>query len=214
MSEAEPMAAWRRLAPRAWALLTRPNATWERIDEDVVTYRDIYRNWVLPLAAVPAVCDAIGKLVFGIGIFGVGLRPSLGAALAEMLASYLVSLATVWLLALAIDVAARPFEAEPNRVQALKLAAYSATAFWLAGVFDLYPPVGWLAGMLGVLWSLILLSKGLPRLMHNPPEQQLSYFAVVLLSGFGIVVVLSALTAWMRDLGGPLYTVATLGAPT
>lgn len=213
MSGQGPDATWRRLGARAWALLARPNATWEQIDVEPATLKALYRSWVAPLAAVPAVCGALGKLMFGVGIFGVGLRPSFAAAVAEMLASYIVSLAAVYLLAQVIALAARPFEGEPDRMQALKLSAYSATAVWLLGVFDLYPPVGWLTGMLGALWSLALLFKGLPRLMGSPPEHQLTYFAVVLLSAVGIVLVLSALTAWIRDLGGPLYTVALVGWP-
>jgi hypothetical protein len=197
-----------------WALLSRPGETWERIDAEPATVKDLYRNWVAPLAAIPAVCNAVGKLAFGIGIFGVGMRPSVGSAIAEMLAAYVATLAEVYLLSLVIDRLAPTYGGARGPMAALKLTAYSGTALWIAGILALYPPVGWLAGILGGLCSLYLLYVGLPKLMRTSPEQQLSFFAVVLLAGLGIAVVVGILTQSVRDFGGPLSTMALVTGQT
>ena len=45
MSVVEPGPAWRTVAARLWALLTRPTATWDRIDLEPATTRGLYRDW-------------------------------------------------------------------------------------------------------------------------------------------------------------------------
>src|SRR3546814_17909838 len=47
------------------------------------------------------------------------------------------------------------------------VAAYSATAAWVAGVFQIVPSLGWIGAILG-LYSLYLLYLGLPILMKAP----------------------------------------------
>lgn len=213
MSVVEPGSAGPRLAGRVWAMLSRPAPTWDAIEAEPATLKGLYRDWIAPLAAIPAVCGAIGLLVFGIGIFGVGLRPHLVPAIAEMLVGYAVALAEVYILAVAIDLLAPTFGGVRNQMQAFKLVAYSGAAAWVAGVLALYPSVGWLAGMLGGLYSLYLLYLGLPKLMKAPQEQVLTYFAVVLLLAVTVALVLGGVTERIRDLGGPM-TMAAAGVQT
>jgi hypothetical protein len=72
-------------------------------------------------------------------------------------------------------------------MQALKLAAYSSTAAWLAGIFALIPGLRFL-GILG-LYSLYLLYLGLPVLMKTPREKVLPYIAVVVLAAIVLFMI-------------------------
>ena len=75
-------------------------------------------------------------------------------------------------------------------MQALKVAAYSSTAAWLAGIFILIPALGFLQ-ILG-LYSLYLLYLGLPRLMKTPEDKALVYTAIVIVAAFVIFAVIGA----------------------
>jgi uncharacterized protein YqgC (DUF456 family) len=70
------------------------------------------------------------------------------------LVQYVFSLIGVYLMSIAINMLAENFGGTKNQMQALKVAAYSATAGWLAGIFALIPALGMLS-ILG-LYSLFL----------------------------------------------------------
>lgn len=195
---------WGRLAARAGAMIVRPGRTWDEIAPEPGETPDILLRYVAPLAAIPAVCGALGALVFGISFADVGLRPSFLSVLLEALAGYGLTFLFVWLSAWWVAVLAPAFGGLRDQEQALKLVAYSGTAAWVAGIAHLYPnlalPVGLLAGLYSG-WTLYL---GLPKLMRSDPERTLTYFAAVLL-GVLVLGVLQAVTvAKAAELGGPL----------
>lgn len=76
-------------------------------------------------------------------------------------------------------------------MQALKVAAYSSTAAWLAGIFILIPALGFLQ-ILG-LYSLYLLYLGLPRLMKTPEDKALVYTAIVIVAAFVIIAIIGVI---------------------
>jgi hypothetical protein len=80
--------------------------------------------------------------------------------------------------ALVIDALAPRFGGQKNFPAALKVAAYSSTAGWLAGIFQLIPPLSILS-ILG-LYSAYLLWLGLTALMRAPQEQTIGYTAAVI----------------------------------
>jgi hypothetical protein len=86
-------------------------------------------------------------------------------------------------------------------VSAFKLAAYAATASWLAGVFTLVPGLSFLS-ILG-LYSLYLLYIGAPILMKVPADRALSYTAVVIVVGIVIALVAAALATCVLPSPGP-----------
>jgi len=118
---------WSGLIARIKSILLTPGAAWDQIDAEPVSASQIYRNFVLPVAAIPAVAGFIGSQVFGTSILGVTFRPSFGSALVGALLQYVLTLAGVYVLALIIDALAPTFNGVRDRIQALKVAAYSAT---------------------------------------------------------------------------------------
>lgn len=173
------------LIQRARDLILRPAIAWAEIDGEPATIAGLYKSWVLPLAAIPAVCGAIGALAFGSGAFAD--RPGVAGVAVTAVVGYLLSLASVYVLALIIDALAPSFDGQKNPVQAFKVAAYSSTAVWLAGVFKLFPPLAVL-GIVG-LYSLYLLYKGLPRLMKVAEDKALTYTAVAVVAAIVISIV-------------------------
>lgn len=204
MSVVEPGSARESLLGRVRAMLFRPAQTWEAIAAEPATATEIFKRYVAPLAAVPAVCGMIGMRLFGEGIFGVGIQSSWMTTLIDAAVNFGLMLASVYLLGLIIDALAPPFGGVRNRIGAMKLAAYAGTAWWVAGLFSLYPSLGAAVGMLGMLYSLYTLYLGLPKLMKGSPDQALSYFAAVLAGIGALALVGGLLSDRASELGGPL----------
>ena len=109
------------------------------------------------------------------------------------MAIYLASFAIVLVLALIIDTLASRFGAQKNFTAALKLAIYSHTPVWLAGIFLILPGLSFL--MLLGLYGAYLLQAGLPALMKAPAERAASYAAVVAGCALVLMVAVGAIVA-------------------
>ncbi len=202
MSDLGPAPAGNALVERIKAILLRPKDEWPNIAARHETVADIYRSWVIPLAAIGPVAALIGSLVFGYGAFGIVYRPTVLGALITAVVSYAMTLGVVYVLALVIDGLAPNFGATRNRTAAFKVAAYGATAGWVAGIFGIIPSLSFL-GILG-LYSLYLIYTGLPVLMKAPDEKAIGYTAVVVVVMIVLAIVLSVLTAPIAALFGAI----------
>jgi hypothetical protein len=191
--------AARGLIGRVQEIILRPTPTWEIIDGEAATVGGLYRGYVIPLAAIPAVCGFIGAVVFGWGMFGVHYRPPLIGSALWAIVSFALQLAGVYVLGLVIDALAPSFGGTKSPIQAFKVAAYSGTAAWLAGVFQLIPMIGFL-GIVG-LYSLFLLYKGLPRLMKAPQDKALGYTIVVIVCAAVVWIVIGAIASQVMRIG-------------
>jgi hypothetical protein len=181
------------LADRVKKIIMQPGQEWQVIDAEPHTVQDIYVRYVMILAAIPAVASFIGWSIVGVGVFGATYRVPIGAGVAHMVLSFLLSLGAVYVVALVIDALAPNFEGQKDFIQALKLAAYSSTASWLAGIFYVVPALS-ILGLLGV-YSLYLLFVGLPILMKTPEDKSLPYTVIVLVAVIVLVVLIRGVAA-------------------
>ncbi len=189
------------LVDRVKNILLNPRAEWEVIDGEATTVGDLYKGYIIPLAAIGPLAQAIGWSVFGHSIPLVGTyRTPIGSAITGAVVMFVMSLVAVYVLALVIDALAPTFDGTKNQMQALKVAGYSATANWLAGIFALVPPLQILT-ILG-LYSLYLLYLGLPILMKAPKEKALGYTVVVVLAAIVLFMVIGLLAG--RFMAGPM----------
>lgn len=169
------------LMDRVKRILLSPRTEWEVIEAEVTTPAALYTSYVMPLAAIGPVAELIGYSVFGLTVPFLGTyRVPIGSAITTAIVRYILVLIGTYLLGLIIDGLAPTFGAQRNPIQALKLAAYSSTAFWLAGLFALVPGLR-LLQILG-LYSLYLLYLGLPTLMKAPRGKAVEYTVVVVLA--------------------------------
>jgi Yip1 domain len=181
------------LIERVKALLLTPKDEWPKIAAEPATIASLYSNYVIYLAAIPPLSLLIGSLVFGYGVGGITYRPSFFGALANAILQYGLQLGGVYVLALIIAWLAPRFGGDSDRVSAFKLAAYSATASWLAGIFSLVPMLG-ILGLLG-LYSLYLLYTGAPVLMRVPAERAGRFLLALIAIGFAIGLVVALIMA-------------------
>ncbi len=191
------------LVVHAREILVHPQHEWEVIDREPASVGELYRTYIVPLAAVGPLATLVGMSMFGVSIPFLGrYRAPFGSALASGIVRYALALGGVFVLALIIDALAPSFGGQRSRIQALKVAAYASTAAWLAGIFALIPALSWL-GLVG-LYSLYLLYLGLPILMKAPRERALAYTAVVMACALVLFTVIGWIAAaFVRSPGIP-----------
>ena len=180
------------LVDRVKRILMSPRTEWQVIDTEPTTAAQLYTGYIVPLAAIGPIAQLIGYSVFGISVPFMGTyRVPIGSAISSALVTYVLSLAATYVLALIIDGLAPTFNGQRNQIQALKVAAYSSTASWVAAIFDLIPGLRLLT-ILG-LYSLYLLYLGLPIVMKAPREKAVAYTAVVILAAIVLFMVIGVI---------------------
>ena len=186
------LSSW--LANRVRAILLRPNDEWRVIDTEKTDIATIYRSYAIPLAAIGPIANLIGSALVGTGVGLAGVvRVPLSQALIGAVVSFAVSLAGVYVVALVADNLAPNNGGTRNMTQAFKVAAYSSTAQWLAGIFAILPALRGLS-ILG-LYSAYLLYLGLPLLMKVPREKAMSYTVTVVVVSIVVFIVIAAVSA-------------------
>lgn len=201
MSVVEGGSAGTGLVARVKGILISPTTEWDRIEREPASIAGLFTGYVCILAAIPAVAGLIGGQVFGIGVPGLSFKPGLGAAISLAVVGYLGSLIMTAVLGLVIDGLAPSFGAEKNRVQAFKVAAYSGTAGWVAGVFQVLPMLGILA-LLGSLYGCYLLYLGLPRVMKAPADKATGYAVVTIIVAIVVSIVIGVVTTAIGGVAG------------
>jgi len=161
-----------KIIERVKAILLTPKTEWPVIAGESTTVADLYKNYIVWLAAIPALALLIGTF----GIFGLKFA----------LSKYIISLVMVFVGALIIDALAPTFGGQKNQIQALKTVAYSGTAPWLAGVVMVVPLLGvllgWIVMVAASVYAIYLIYLALPHTMKCPPEKAGAYTAVTVIA--------------------------------
>jgi hypothetical protein len=187
------------LIARVIAILTRPQAEWDVIAPEAATTQGLILGYAAILAALPAIAQAIHGLMPHC-ILGVCYTSNPVFAVSAAVAYYIITLVSVFVMGLIIDALAPNFGGEKSPVQALKVAVYSWTAAWLAGVFIIVPWFGGLLSLLG-LYSLYLLYLGIPKLMKAPQDRSLVYTVVVVVLAALVFIVGSVIATSIAGVG-------------
>ncbi len=176
-----------KLIARIKNILLTPKTEWPVIAAEPDTVPDLYKNYIIYVAALTPIATFIGLVLFGIHIPFLGtLHVGFFSALMQMILGYAVSLGMTYVMALIINALAPSFGGTANQVQALKAAAYSYTAVWVVGVLHILPGLGVLVGLLVIvaaIYSIYLMYLGLQHTMQSPQDRAGGYTAVVIIVG-------------------------------
>lgn len=170
---------------RAQAIVVDPAAEWGRIESEPGDPSYVLSRYVAVLAIIPAVFSFIGASVVGVVVPNLGLvRAPIFNGLFGAVFGYVLSCATVLVLGLIINLVAPALGGRRDFDNAFKLAVYSYTPVWLAGVFLLLPGLRFL--MLTGFYGAYLLWLGLPRLTGTPPRRAPAFVALIVLCAFAL----------------------------
>jgi len=186
------------LVERAKNIILTPATEWETINLESHSTAELYKSYIVLLAAIGPIASFIGMSFIGIGLSFLGA--SIVGGLSAAVVHYVLSLVGVFLIALLIDALAPTFGGQKNQIQALKVAAFSYTPAWVAGILHLVPGLRILT-LLASLYSLYLLYLGLPVLMKTPKERAGGYAIAVVVCGIVLGIVFGAIAAEVGGFG-------------
>ena len=201
------------LLARVRRILVSPKTEWPVIASEATTGSAIYLHYVVPLVAVGATAAFIGAALIGIPVPTVGtVRLGVGAALAGTILHLVLTVFSVFVVALIIDGLAPTFGGQRDRLRALKVTAYSFTPAWVAAVLTIVPALGAIGGLLG-LYALYLLYLGLPVLMRCPVDKSLGYTVVIVICAIVLSIAIAMVSGFILTMVAPADT-ATPGVGT
>ncbi len=198
------------LVERVKAILLKPAETWPAIAAEPENTGELITRYAVPLAAIGPVAGFLGGQLFGYGAFGFSYKPGLMAGLSSAVLQFVMAIIGVIALALIADFLAPKFGGESNRTNAFKLAVYSMTAAWLAGIFGLIPMLAVLG--LAALYSLYLLYTGATPLLKVPQDKAVGFTAVMVLIAFVFNLLFGAISAAVIGVGGGAAAIAAGGS--
>jgi hypothetical protein len=112
-----------QLIERVRNILLNPKPTWETIKGETMPVAQIFKDYLVPLAAIPAVAMFIRGSLFGFSYgFGRFRQPIVSGLLGAVL-SYVLTLVGIFIAGKVIDALAPTFGATKNDLNAFKVAA-------------------------------------------------------------------------------------------
>ena len=177
---------------RIFAILVDPAAEWAVIQKESGDAAYLLSRYVAPLALIPAVFGLIGACVVGTVAPGAPLvRLSVSVGLFGAVFAYIMSCATVVCLGALIRLLAPTFGGKCDFNAAFRLAAYSYTPVWLAGIFLLAPGLRFLelTGFYGtyIFWT------GAAPLTKMPAQKVPAFTAVLVVCACALILIAGAL---------------------
>jgi hypothetical protein len=166
-------AAW-----RARAILVDPAAEWVKIEKESGDPAYLLTGYVAVLALIPAIFAFVGACVIGAVVpGGETVRAPILEGLFGAVFGYVAACGAVLVLGLLINLVAPLFGGRQSFDDAFKLAVYSYTPVWLAGIFLIAPGLRFL--VLTGFYGAYLVWCGLPPLMKAPEAMLPVYTAAV-----------------------------------
>lgn len=183
---------------RVKAIIFKPGTALEEIHTEEITEKDLFKNYLIVIAAVPAIAGFLGSLFAGENFF----RALLWAVL-----FFGFSIAGVWAAAKVLNFFATSFKVEQDYLAFLKLSAYAFTPIFLACIFFLIPPI-YVFSILGI-YGFYIFWIGLPKLVDCPDEELFNFrfiglivMAVMMLVIFTLSALISGTTVYYLIISG------------
>ena len=178
------------LISRAKSITLTPVAEWPVIEREPTDTSALFIRYAVPLAAASAVAKFIG-----LGLIGamIGYRLGFVTALSSALSGFIFSLIGIFLVGKLAAYLAPQFGGVADETAAMKLVVYSHTPAWLASLFIIIPPLGFLA-ILG-LWGIYVLWMGVGPMLKVPEDKKLIFVLAMAACGIVASIIIGALAA-------------------
>lgn len=178
----------KQLWSKAFEFLSVPERAWNNAasePEDPIT---LYKSYLLPMAAIPAIGMFFGDLFAT--RFRAGFTP-----LTDALFLYVFWLAGIAVFALFLEQLAGKQNFSVTRSNAFMLAGYTMTPAFLAYALYAIVPAGFLKVLAAILslYSVYLLWIGVPRMVAVSEVDRNKVFTLSVALGFGVAIVFAIL---------------------
>ena len=189
------------LVDRAKNICLTPKTEWPVIAGETSSTGSLMTGYVAPLAVIGPIAGFIGGSIIGHTLPFVGTyRTPIVTGIGIAIFMFVMAFVGVFILSLIINALAPSFGGEKNSQQALKVAVYSYTPAWIAGILSIIPFLGMLA-ILAAFYGLYLLYLGLPRLMKCPEDKSIGYTVVVVICAIVLSIIISVVGGMFAGAG-------------
>jgi len=197
------------LVSRVQGIILKPKEEWVKIKSESAKIVELFTSYVMILAAIPAVAQFIGMGLIGRRVPFIGwFRYSIGTALLYAILTYVFTLASVYIFGIVINALAPTFSSKADAVNAMKLAVYSMTPVWVAGVLHIIPLLSILV-LVASLYGFYVLYLGFNSpLMDTPKDKVVGYLLVsivIYIVLMGIIMLIMGAIFAVGTVGGRLY---------
>jgi hypothetical protein len=169
------------LIPRVKSIILSPAAEWPTIAREPNDAMALYLRYIIPLAGAAALASFIGLSMIGRMLgYGGGFFWAFGSSVM----GFVFSMISIFVISKLAAFLAPKFGGVADDGAALKLVAYANTPGWVASLFFLIPPLGFLA-LLG-LWGVYVFWLGVGPMLRVPDDKKLVF--VLALAGSAILL--------------------------
>ncbi len=175
-----------KIINQAISVLVNPKEALKKAKNEKVETMDII--FYLGIISIPTL---IG-FILGFGAIGYSTT-FIGAAIGGAIVYYIMAIIGIIIFGFVLNAFAPTFKSKQNKMQAMKLVAFSATPWLLAGILYIYPAISLLTILAG-LYGLYILYIGIPIYMETPKDQQIPYLIVAIVIFIIIMGVVAAIS--------------------
>jgi hypothetical protein len=182
------------LVERAKNIMFNPKQEWEVVKAESVSTQELYTQYAIILAAIPAVAGFLGYVLFGYPWAFGSIKIPVGSVLTWAILTYIQMLASVFIMSFIVDALAPSFGSTKDIVASTKVVIFSFTPAWVAGIFNIVPALGFIAALAGI-YGLVLMYMGLQRVKDVPQDKLVIYFVVIIIAAIVVSIVLGLIVS-------------------
>jgi len=198
------------IVERAKSILLQPKTEWPRVAAETTEPTKVLTGYAIPLIAIGPIASLIGSQLFPLSVLGITYKPSITAAVATAVVSFVLAIVSLFVIAFVANFLSPKFGGKDNFPATFRLVAYSMTAAWLAGIFGLMPALAILA-ILG-LYSLYLFYLGATPVLGVPQDKAVGFTAVTVIGAIVVNIVVYVIAGTITGAFGLAAGAAALSA--
>lgn len=186
------------IVDRAKNIILKPTDEWNVISAEQATVGGLFTGYAMILAAIPMVAGIIFTGALGISAAGLGglgggaITLGFGALATLAIIGYLLSLVTLYVMAIIVNAVSPSFNGKSDLVQSMKLMVYASTPTWVVGLVSWIPILGGLISFAAIAYVVYLIYLGLQPVL-GVPKEKVAGFTVVIVLIYVVTLVVSGI---------------------
>jgi hypothetical protein len=179
------------LIERVKNVLITPKTEWSAINTESDTLSGIITKYVLPLAAVGAICTFIGYAFIGIDLGFLRMK-GMDWGIKMAISNIVSAIISVVVTSFVVDALAPSFGSEKNINKSAQLVAYGYTPAFVGALLNVIPAIAMIGGLFG-LYGIYLMYLGLGPLKKTPDDKKIIYLVVTIIVLIVVYLVIIAI---------------------
>lgn len=186
---------------KAFLLLFEPVQSWDGVARAQRSFVNILLTFLMPMVLISGAAEGYGLVRWGKPHDDTGYQTirklTAGEAVVYEVFQALLTVFVVLLAARILKALGETFHGRHSFTQAFKTIAYGLSPLFVLRLLDTFPQVGpWTSWGLGILFSVVILYQGLPRVMMPDPPHA---FGLYLMNSLLLILITGLarfITAW------------------